>query len=213
MSWVTDLFFGATDEVDPIAMNGAATQLNVASKLFGAISTVQAGDNRRAAAEFQATQLRAQAGDAVAIAQRAAWIEDRNARYVQSAALAAAAASGGGASDPTVVNIIAGIAQEGAYRHAIAFYGGESRASALRLQADAKNFEGESSMAVAGQMAAAELLQAGGELVRGKARERDIRQRTKGPSNLLQSTQSDSSMLERFGGGGPTLGNSNWSYD
>lgn len=179
---------------DPRLLDTAATVVRTAGQLMTADSQLQYGEESLQAAEFQADQLRDQAGGAVASAQRAAWIEDRNARIVASNALAAAAASGGGASDPTVVNIIAGIAQEGAYRQSVALYQGEDKARQLRLQAQARLYEGESRKRASSMMAGTSMLGATTSLLRGAVK--------------------DSSMLQRFGGDGPQMGasiNSDWS--
>ena len=102
-----------------------------------------------------------------------------------SAALASAAAGGGGASDPTVVNIIARTAGEGAYRRAVALYQGDDRARLMNMQADAKQYEG-------GNTEANSMLVAGAQVF-------------KGGSTLLNSATRDASLFQRFGAGGPKL--------
>lgn len=101
-----------------------------------------AGRRDRVAKEFEAEQLREQAGQALAVSQRAALEQQRQGRLMASRALAVAAASGGGASDPTVVNLMAGADGEAAYRSAIALYEGEDRARKLRMGAAASRYEG-----------------------------------------------------------------------
>jgi hypothetical protein len=141
------------------------------------------GANLQAAAEFTAVQLEKQASDAMASAQRRAWNEDRATKYLASETLARAAASGGGASDPTVINIIARQAEEGAYRQQVALYEGASRDQVLRLQAMAKRFEGGSQRAAKEGEARGTMFGAG--------------------TNLLKSMEAGSSLYKRFGGGGP----------
>lgn len=108
----------------------------------------QAKSNRRlaearnTAAQFEAEQLEQDAGQTIAASQRAAREQERIATLVASRALAVAAASGGGASDTTVVNLIARIKGEGAYRAGVKLYEGEARARKLRLSADARRYEG-----------------------------------------------------------------------
>lgn len=130
--------------------------MNIGSSILGSMGSDQsadgarqaadaaivAGQRQRVAAEFKAQQLRSQALQTAAASQRAGDTEERQARLLQSRALAVAAASGGGASDPTVMNIIAGIAGEGSYRRAIRLYEGEDRARTLRMQASAADYEG-----------------------------------------------------------------------
>jgi hypothetical protein len=139
------------------------------------------GDQSMEAARFEAAQLRDRATTAPATAQRDAAEEARKARYAQSRALAVAAASGGGASDPTVINIIAGIAQEGEYRMQAALYQGEDRARLLRMQAQAREIEGAS---------------------RQKSAYGDAFGSDLGVATSLLNGFSKDSMLSRFGGGG-----------
>jgi hypothetical protein len=100
------------------------------------------GQRRNVAAQFEAQQLEQQAGQTVAAQQRVALEEKRKANLVASRALAVAGASGAGATDPSVVNIIAGIKGEGAYRAAVALYRGEDQARKLRMGAKARRYEG-----------------------------------------------------------------------
>lgn len=101
-----------------------------------------AGRRKRIASEFEAEQLEQQAGQVVAASQRDALEERRKANLLASRALALAGASGAGASDTTVVNLIAGLKGEGAYRSAVALYRGEDQARKLRTGAKAKRYEG-----------------------------------------------------------------------
>lgn len=91
--------------------------------------------NEQVLAKFQADQLRTNAGQVQASAQREAIDIDREAQLRASRALAVAASSGGGASDPTVINLIAQNASEGAYRKAVALYEGGEQARAMNLEA------------------------------------------------------------------------------
>jgi hypothetical protein len=101
-----------------------------------------AASRKKMAATFEAEQLEQQAGQAIAASQRDALEERRKADLAASRALALAAASGGGASDTTVVNLIAGLKGEGAYRSAVAIYRGEDQARKMRMGAQGKRFEG-----------------------------------------------------------------------
>lgn len=177
MSFLEDLFN------DPIGLNDIGTGIAAAGQLITGSERKQYGQDQQAALDFQARQLREQGGNAQAAAQRDAYFEERRARYAGSAALAAAAASGGGASDPTVINIIADIAAEGAYRQQVALYGGQSRAQQLELQAQAAQIEGSN---------------------RARAGERDQFGSILGAgTTMLKGFERDSSMYQRFGMGGP----------
>ena len=154
-------------------------------EIMGGISHAQFGDQAKASADFQAEQLRQNAGQAQASAQRSAFDVSRQTDYANSRALAVAAASGGGASDPTVVNLIARNAGEGAYRQATALYGGDEKARLFNMQADAKEFEGANTQANSNQVAGSQFFKA--------------------TSTLLGSEAKNASLLARFGAGGPNL--------
>jgi hypothetical protein len=168
---------------DPRFLNRVGNVLDASSALMGGMSHQQYGEQQQAAALFQAAQLRQNAGQAQAGAQRAAWDADIQAKYIASTAIANAAASGGGASDPTVVNLIARNASEGAYRKAIALYQGDDRARAMNLSADAKEYEG--AMAKDNSNSEANL------------------SAFKAASTLMKGYTKDASLLQRFGGDGP----------
>ena len=125
----------------PVAI-AASTLLQVEGQKQQGEAARREGQRRRIAAEFEAAQLEQQAGQSIAVSQRQALDVRRQARLVQSRALALAAASGGGASDPTVVRIMADIAGEGAYRAQVALYGGLEEARRLRMGAKAKRYGG-----------------------------------------------------------------------
>jgi hypothetical protein len=106
----------------------------------GANAEAQAKANAQAL-EFQAAQLEQQAGQERAASQRAAGEREREARLLQSRALALSAASGAGAFDPSVVQIISELAGEGAYRAGLELYEGESKAKSAELAAASRRLE------------------------------------------------------------------------
>ena len=59
---------------------------------------------------------------------------------------AVAAASGGGAGDPTVVNLMAGVGQEGKYQSGVALYEGETRGRGLEFDAKIRRMEGRQAL-------------------------------------------------------------------
>lgn len=146
----------------------------------GADAARRGAERRRAAAQYEAAQLRSQGGQVFAASQRGAREANRQARLVQSRALAVAAASGGGVSDPTVVNMLSRTAGEGAYRAAVALYEGEERARTLRMQAAARDYEGQLAIEAGEDQAAAYGTQALGSLFKGAV-----------------------SMYDKYGGSGP----------
>lgn len=105
-----------------------------------------AGERKKVAAEFNATELERQAGIAVALGQREAMEERRVAEYAASRALAVAAASGGGVSDPTVVKLLADHKGMGAYKASLALYEGEERARQFRISAMSERLGGSGAL-------------------------------------------------------------------
>lgn len=109
-----------------------------------AASRARLAAQQREAAEFEAAQLETNAIQTVAASQRAAMEERRQATLATSRMLAVAAASGAGASDPTVINMMARTAGEGAYRAATAMWDGEDKARRMRDEAAVARYTGES---------------------------------------------------------------------
>lgn len=177
--------------LDPRILGAVATGIQAGSQIQTGQQQQEYGEALREAARFEAMQLRAQASDALAASQRRAYDEERAAKYLASETLARAAASGGGASDPTVVNLIARQAEEGAYRQQVRLYEGETTARQLRLAAAAREYEGASREASAKGAGRATMLGAGATMLRGASQE--------GSGKLF------SSLFSRFGGNGPTI--------
>lgn len=174
-----DIIMGSAQPADIIGMSRASAGMEIGGQVVNALQRIKYGREARRAAEFQAAQLEAQANNVAGSAQRAAINDQRQADLVASRALALAAAGGGGASDPTVVNLIANNAGESAYRKAVSLYDGEAQAQQLRLNAQAKRYEGAQ---IQGNESAAGVMQLAGAV----------------PS-VLRATAKDSSMLQKFG--------------
>lgn len=170
---------------DPLALSRMAMNLDFGAQTFGAASHLLYARQIQQAAAYQSAQLRQAAGQAQAASQVEAQDVQRRADLVASRALAVAAASGGGASDPTVVNTIAGIAQEGAYRKAVALYKGDEEARKLTMQAEASQYEAANKAYGERLTALGGFIGAGTSLAKGMARQ--------------------SSLLQKYGGGGPKL--------
>lgn len=124
-------------------VGAAGLALQVAGTVQSEQTAKKAAAARQAAAEFEAEQLEQNAGQTVAAAQRQAFETGRTGAYTASRALAVSAASGGGASDPTVMNNIAQLASETAYRKSLDLYQGEERARQLNLSAAATRQSGK----------------------------------------------------------------------
>ncbi len=119
------------------------TALSFAGQRKAAKAERAAAETRQRVANIEAAHMDQQAGLTVASAQRQMLEERRQATLLESRAQAVAAASGAGASDKTVLDIISGIASEGAYRSSIALYEGKERARQLHLGAELRREGGE----------------------------------------------------------------------
>lgn len=118
-------------------------------------------------ADYVARQQEQAAGQEIAAAQRQAEQERHRAKLIASRAQAVAGASGAGVSDPAIVNLIADLQGEGAYRAAVAGYQGEERARSLRMGADASRTEGKIAIAGGDARARAYEMQGYGAIVKG----------------------------------------------
>lgn len=131
----------------PTYVPAALTVVGALSKTFGILGQgfagVKAAERRQGAAEFEAAQLEQNAGQAKAAAQRVAFQKGVEGDLMLSRLKALAAASGGGATDPTVLNLQAGLMHQKAYNLAAALYRGDDDARTMRMQAAAKRFQGE----------------------------------------------------------------------
>jgi hypothetical protein len=138
-----------------------AQALAIGGKVAGGFGSILGGFAKAKSLKGEAQQYEQNAGLERATSQREAMEERRQARLLNSRALAVAAASGGGVDDPTVVNLMANIEGEGEYRALTALFNGEASARGLENQARAKRvsarnakiggvIEGVSSMLSAG---------------------------------------------------------------
>lgn len=120
----------------------AASVLSIAGNLNAGESAKAAGLQQQAEANNAAAQMRVNAGQALAAAQRDAYEQRRQGSLVQSRAMALLAASGGSVTDPTAIRLLANNAGETAYRSAVELYKGEDESRQLNMQADATEATG-----------------------------------------------------------------------
>lgn len=151
----------------------AAAIASAAATAVSAVGSIMSGKAQDSASRFQAGQMKQQAGQERAAAQRTAIEQRRQAGLANSRVKALAAASGGGATDPSVINIETANAGAGEYNALSALYQGEEKARGLEMGAGARLYEGS-------QAKRAGLI--------------------KGGSGLLSA---GSSMFEKYGQGGP----------
>lgn len=137
---------------------GWASVAGTAISMYGQYASARAakaeGELTQRSADLEAGQMRRRAKQAFAAGQRQAQDELRNAKLMQSRALMLAAAGGGGASDPSIVNLIAGIADEGAKRASLHMQAARQESGALRLQAISTQYGGANARDAAGVRAA-----------------------------------------------------------
>lgn len=162
------------------AMAVAGAVSSIAGGFSAANAAKTAAQRQKTEAEFEAEQMTQAAGQAIATSQRDAIEQRRQARLLQSRAIAISGASGASVTDPTVLNLIGDIAGQGSYRAAVALYQGEDKARQLNMGAAAKRYEGEVAL----------------ETGRNKARAYQIQ----GITGALGNT---ATMFGKYGGGGP----------
>lgn len=143
----------------PTAMAVVGGVTSVIGGFQAADAAKTAGERQKTASEFEAAQLQQAAGQSIAASQRDAMEQNRQARLLQSRALALSAASGAGTTDPSVVNLISNIAGEGAYRSSVALYQGEEKARQLNDSAAAAIYQGDVAMETAKNKAKAYRMQ------------------------------------------------------
>jgi hypothetical protein len=113
---------------------------------FNAGAKIESGYQASAADNLAATGADVAGGQAMAAGTVAAQNMQRRTKLLQSRAQAVAAASGAGASDPTVTDIVANIAGEGAYRSMLDLYDGAEQQRAMNTKADALRYQGKSAV-------------------------------------------------------------------
>jgi hypothetical protein len=103
-----------------------------AGTVVSAVQQQNAAKQAQLNADFEADQYEDVANAELAASQREAEQARRESRYLQSRAQAVSAASGAGATDPTVVNLIGDLEEEGEYSALTALYNGSQRADVAR---------------------------------------------------------------------------------
>ena len=125
----------------PVAMKTIGTVFAGAGNFMAGSAARATGEAQKAEAEFEAQQLEQQGGQVFAASQRTAMEKVRQGKLVESRALALAAASGGG-TGAGVMNLIADLHADAAYRSAVALYEGEDKQRQMMMAAGAKRYEG-----------------------------------------------------------------------
>lgn len=131
----------------PQYMPAVATAFSAGLKSFGlrkmGDAAVEAAGRKQQAAQFEAEQMRINAGQAAAAAQRDAYFKNLEGKRMLSAIQARA---GAGATDPTILNIMGQASAQAAYNAQMAVYSGQDKARLLRMQASGKEYDAALSM-------------------------------------------------------------------
>lgn len=140
----------------PIALAVGGAALSAGGTILGANAEAKS-------LKGEANQLEQQAGQTRAASQRQAMEERRQSRFLQSRALAVGAATGG-ASDPTVVNAIAGLEGEGEYRALVRLYEGEEEGRGMEVEAKNRRKEAKNVKRAGYISAASQILKSGASM-------------------------------------------------
>lgn len=127
----------------PVAMQAIGALTSFVGNSQSAAAARVAAQRAQVAAQFEASQLEQNAGQAIAVSQAQAKEQLRQTRLLQSRAIAVTAAGGGGVSDDTIMRLLSRNAGEGAYRAQLALYNGEEKARQLRMAASTKLYEAQ----------------------------------------------------------------------
>lgn len=131
----------------------AGTIMSAQGSLNSADASRASGDAQNVKAQYEAAQMRVNAGQAQAAGHAEMQTQLLQSKLLQSRALAIAGASGAGALDPNVVDVISGISKVGKYNADMTSFNAASRAKAMLDQASATEYSGRQAKA-AGDVAA-----------------------------------------------------------
>ena len=154
---------------DPVTIG-----LAVGGTLLSAYGQIQQGNAAAAmgkaqqqADEYQASQMKVQAGQERAAGQRRAYEERRKGELVMSKAQAQAAASGSSSLDPSIIDIMGDLESETQYNVDVTNYESEDRARDLETGASLKSYEGQMAKAAGKMQKRSSTIAAAGSLLKG----------------------------------------------
>jgi hypothetical protein len=125
-----------------MALGGIGSAISAASSLAGGGYAQEVAQMKQQAANYQAAQLRANAGGDIAAAQHQAFDVDQKTNMLRSSAVANAAASGVDAGAGSAVTNQSAIAQRGQYQSLMDIWNGQDRATGLLNQAQGLQYTG-----------------------------------------------------------------------
>lgn len=181
----------------PMIAMVASTVMSAGSAYMQGRAANEAGKAQQNAAEFNARQLEVNAGQQRASAQRQMIEDVRQKTLAQSRAQAVAAAQGASSLDPSIIDIMGGLENEGRYNAAVTMYEGENAARGLEGDATASRYEGAQARAAGKAAKRAGTMAAIGKLVSGGA---DIYNKYQGSAALESSGMGKSTVIKQSAG-------------
>lgn len=124
-------------------MEAMAIILPMVAGGIGAAGSIYEGNYENQAAKTESAQMLQKGDQEVALAQQEASAKRREATLANSRNLAVAAGSGAGASDPTVIQVMADVENQGVFNSLTEMYKGFSRRDDLIAGARARRTEGK----------------------------------------------------------------------
>jgi hypothetical protein len=125
-----------------MALSGIGSAISAASSLAGGSYAQEVAQMKQQAMNYQAAQLRENAGGEIAAAQRQAFDVNQKTNMLRSSAVANAAASGVDAAAGSAMTNQSAIAQRGMYVSGMDLWNGENRATGLLNQAKGLEYTG-----------------------------------------------------------------------
>jgi hypothetical protein len=125
-----------------MGLTGIGSAISAASSLAGGGYAQEAAQMKQQAANYQAAQLRQNAGGEIAAAQRQAFDVDQKTNMLRSSAVANAAAAGVNAGTGSAVTNQSGIVGRGSYLAGMDLWNGQNRATGLLNQAQGVQYSG-----------------------------------------------------------------------
>jgi hypothetical protein len=148
-------------------MQGVGGITNALGTLAGGASAKQAGQMEEQAANFQATQLRQNASQAVASSQRQMLDTQLKTQQLVSTSTARSAAGGVNAGAGSAATNVGNIAQRGSYQSMMDLFSGQSKATGMLNEAAGVQYTGQMEALEGEEKQDASYLAAGGTLAGG----------------------------------------------
>ena len=140
-----------------------ASPLQGAGAAISSIGQIEAGQAQNQQDQYQAAQLRVNAGQAMAAGSSQIAQQALQTKLIASRALAVAGSSGVSALSPGVLNIMANISKVGEYNQGMEYYNAQSKANGMLDQSSADIFSGQQAQTAGYIKAAGTIASAAGQ--------------------------------------------------